>query len=112
MSERQPLQVGIDLRPIPLQMEDEAGTVWLFNPDPDKQFFATVARIKDNDDDDQTDPAYWDYIDELREVIGSQILDETERTEFMAREYGLKALDAIAKTYSAGVSGRPTEPSN
>lgn len=111
MTGRTPLQVGIDLRPLPLQMQD--GTVWSFNPDPGKEFFATVALIKeDKDDDDPTDPAYWDFIDQLREVLATQMTDDKERKEFLTRGYGLAALNSISKTYSDGVLGRPTQPSN
>lgn len=106
MTERTPLQVGIDLRPIPLQMTD--GSVFHFNPDPTKEFFATVARIKeDKPDEDRTDPAYWEFIDELRDVLGSQIVDPDDLKLWVKKAYSLAALNDISKTYSDGVLNRP-----
>lgn len=104
--EREPVQVGIDLRPIPLRLTD--GSVFSFNPDPDKQFFATVSRLKaDRQKDDD-----WEFIDTLRDVLASQIVDEKQRAEFLKNNYGLAVLNDVAHTYSEEALDRPTRPSN
>lgn len=101
-NERQPVQVGIDLRPIPLEMSD--GTTYHFNPDPPKEFFAEVARIKNDDGPDDD----YEFVDSLRQVLAGQIVDETESQSFIERNFGLPALNAISSTYASAVLGRPT----
>lgn len=99
--ERTPIQVGIDLRPIPLQMSD--GNIFRFDPDPGKQFFETVSRIRQERDGD--DEADYSFIDDLRKILASQIVDPEERKAFTKRAYGLPALNDISKTYSRAVLG-------
>jgi hypothetical protein len=117
MSERQPIMVGIDLRPIPLQMQDDEGTIYHFNPDPDTEFFAAVSRLKESknktsDDPDSEDGDEYAFVDDLRATLRTQIVSEEDQKVYDNHHYGLTALDEIADTYAAAVLGRPTQPSN
>lgn len=101
MDERQPVQVGIDLRPIPLVVGEET---YHFNPDPDGAFFAAVARIRS----DKTEN--YEFVESLRKVMADQIVVPAEKKAFLARKLGLPGLNAVAKTYSAAVLADPTSP--
>lgn len=101
MDERTPIQVGIDLRPIPLQVGEN---VYHFNPDPGGEFFATVARI-DTKPDDSTD---WTFVEELRKVLASQIVDPAEKKAFLASRLGVGSLNAMSKVYAKTVFADPT----
>lgn len=107
MEARQPVQVGVDLRPIPIRMtEDE---VWYFNADPEKKFFSDIQQIgKRMQVEDDTK---WDAVDEMRDALAAQILETAERKEFLKRNYGLAALSGIAKAYAETVVAVPTESS-
>lgn len=101
--DRKPIQVGIDLRPIPLELSD--GTVFHFNPDPPKEFFQTVSQLKEDRNDDDSD---WEFIDTLRKTLADQVIGVGERKAFTARKFGLAALNKISTAYSEGVLGSPT----
>lgn len=108
-SERTPVQVGIDLRPLPLRLDAE--TVFHFNPDPDKEFFSETQRLG-KEMSDESNEGMWDAIDRMRDTLASQIVDENERKLFMDKKYGMAVLGAIASTYAEQVVALPTESSS
>ncbi len=99
MDERAPIQVGIDLRPIPLVFGDDT---YHFNPDPGGDFFATVSRIRAERTDD------FGFVDSLHKVLATEITVPAERKQFLARKIGLAGLNAIASAYAAAVLADPT----
>lgn len=102
--ERTPVPVGIDLRPIPLEMSD--GKTYHFNADPPKEFFATVARVKAEGRDSGVDD--YEFVDSLREVLLSQIVTDEDQEAYTEANYGLAALNALSKSYAKAVLGDPT----
>jgi hypothetical protein len=101
MDAREPVQVGIDLRPIPLVLGDDT---YHFNADPGGDFFSTVAQI----DTQGKGSGDYGFIEELRKVLASQIVVPTEKKAFMAAKIGLPALNALSKTYARTVMSDPT----
>lgn len=108
--QREPVKVGIDLRPIPMEMSD--GNIYHMNPDPPKEFYASVSRNKEervaasNSEDPEVDE--WEFIDALREILATQITTDEDKKTFAEANYGLAALNDLARAYSATVLGRPT----
>jgi hypothetical protein len=105
MEERTPVQVGVDLRPIPLNLSD--GESYPFNADPPKHFFSETERLAKEMQKDKVDK--WDVVDRMREVLADQIVDEERRAAFMKHEYGFAVLGSIAKTYAEQVVALPTQ---
>lgn len=110
MDERTPIQIGVDLRPLPLALSD--GETWMFNPDPDKDFFAKIAKIgKDLQKvEGDTEDMDWGAIDEIRNTLAGQLTERVE--DFVARNYGLAVLSAMAAAYAESVVAIPTEQSS
>ena len=100
MDERTPVQVGIDLRPIPLEMSD--GKTYHFSADPDAEFFSTVSRIK-GDREDETD---FGFVKVMRDALATQITVPAARTAFTKAKYGLAALNSLSESYTAAVLGK------
>lgn len=108
MEERKPVQVGVDLRPIPIELRE--GEKWYFNADPPKDFFALISNIgKAMQVEDDT---RWDAVDAMRDALAQQILDPAEAENFVSHNYGLAALSGIAKAYAETVVALPTQSSS
>lgn len=105
--QRKPIQIGIDLRPVPLEMSD--GQVWHFNPDPAKDFFKQLAGIG-KDLQKEGDDLNWDVVDQIRDSLAKELTEGTD--EFLAKNYGLAVLSAIAAAYAESVVAIPTKQSS
>lgn len=109
MAERKPIQIGVDLRPIPMALSD--GETWMFHPDPGKSFFAEVSKIgkaMQAGDESEVD---WEVIDNMRDSLISQLVDGRE-DDFREKNYGLTVLGALAAAYAEEVVALPTQPSS
>lgn len=108
-SVRTPVQVGIDLRPVPLALSD--GTVWNFNSDPDTAFFSKsqqlATQMQAEDGVDNMDR----IVNEMRSALAEQLVDEKEREQFIARSYGMAVLGALSAAYAEQVVALPTQSS-
>lgn len=103
MTDREPVQIGVDLRPLPL---DIGGEIWLFNPDPGKEFFAELAIVENTDDEDAEA-----VIDAMYAALNKAILPEM-LDDFVAKSFGLKVLTGIANALTKELTDLPTVPSS
>jgi hypothetical protein len=108
-SVRTPVQVGIDLRPVPLALSD--GTVWNFNPDPDTSFFAKSQQLATQMQAEDGAEHMEQIINEMRTALADQIVDKAERDKFVKRGYGMAVLGALSAAYAEQVVALPTESS-
>lgn len=112
MDDRQPIQLGVDLRPLPLQMPGE-DTIWLFDPDPGKSFFLRIAEAQKLLTSVEEDPdSYGTAFDTLTDAIAQGLVQKTQRAAFVKREYGLKSLTQILQELMKDVADLPTPPSS
>lgn len=106
---RTPVQVGIDLRPVPLALSD--GTVWNFNSDPDTSFFAKSQQLASQMQAEDGVENMTQIVDEMRQALAEQIVDPAERERFITRRYGMAVLGALSASYAEQVVALPTESS-
>lgn len=107
-NDRQVVQVGVDLRPLPLGVGPD---VWMFDPDPAKEFFVRLSvlskKMQAGADDDES---RWDAIDGMRDLLADALIGGSDdRAAFIAKGYGMTALGGIAKAYAEQVAGVPTK---
>lgn len=104
--QRKPILIGIDLRPVPLEMSD--GQIWYFNPDPAKDFFQRLSGIgKDLQKESELD---WDMIDQIRQSLAKELTQDADA--FLSKNYGLAVLSALAAAYAETVVAIPTGQSS
>lgn len=104
--ERQVVQIGVDLRPVPLRLPGEE-VVWLFNADPDVEFFSSlekVGTVLDGEGEDR-----WEAVETMRKILLDALVDPQQQKDFTKRKYGLAALVGLSKAYVEQVVGTPTQ---
>lgn len=107
--ERQVVQIGVDLRPVPLRLPGEE-VIWLFNADPDVGFFSSlekVGTVLDSDDEDR-----WGAVETMRTILKDALIEPAQQKAFMDRNYGLAGLVGLSKAYTEQVVGTPTQSSS
>lgn len=106
-SEREPVDIGVDLRPLPLKVGEE---IWYFNPDPGKTFFgrlaATAAQLQNN----QSEEDVLEAMDELERLLIAELVRPGQKKSFKGK-YGLGVLSALAQKLPEAITGLPTPPS-
>lgn len=107
--ERQVVQIGVDLRPVPLRLPGEE-VVWLFNADPDVEFFASLEKVGTSLEGDGEDR--WESVNTMREILTSALVQPAQRKAFAERKYGLAGLMGLARAYTEQVVGTPTQSSS
>lgn len=107
--ERQVVQIGVDLRPVPLRLPGE-DVIWLFNADPDVDFFASMEKVGTALEGEGENR--WESVETMRGILKDALVDSKQRKEFIDRKYGLAGLMGLAKAYTEQVVGNPTQSSS
>lgn len=111
---REVVSVGLDFRPIPIDIGD--GKVWGFNPDPDPAELDNLMRAlravgkagKEVESVDGEGVEFEKVLRGLSEAIGQLIVDPEQKKEWLAkRSYGLGALSGLTSVLMEQVSGFP-----
>lgn len=110
MDEREPILIGVDVRPLPLQVGPD---VWYFKSDVGKKFFAHAARMaeikkKGNDTD------VIKVLDIMEDSLAAVLVpldDRDQEAEFREKDYGIGVLTALTEKLTEELSDLPTEPS-
>lgn len=107
--ERAAIDIGVDLRPLPLKVGDD---IWLFNPDPGKEFFGALARAGARLENNRSEEDVNEGLDALRDILSAELTRADQVEEFISRNYGLAVLTALSRVYPEQVTGIPTVPSS
>lgn len=117
---RETVSIGIDFRPVPVDMGD--GTIWQFDPDPspDKWDVLTQALGAFTEvqmDDKNPNPDDFKKVSgrlgpltvQLTEAIGGLLTEPMQRKQFTKRGYSMFALQRLATVLMETLSGFPTK---
>lgn len=115
---RETVSVGIDFRPIPIDMGD--GQVWMFDPDPTPGKWSGLSRaltafgrlnVTADSSEEEVDAAAQDMeslTTGLTDSIAELLVDIKQRKAFRDRGYSTNALQRLAKVLIQTLSGFPT----
>lgn len=107
---RDVVQLGIDFRPIPVDLGD--GIEWEFHPDPSpQQWSALVNALKGFTkfgDDDFGGEAFEKALSELTAAMAESLVDEKQKKEWIKKQYGIGPQQAISNALMEQWTGFPT----
>lgn len=107
---RDVVQLGIDFRPIPVDLGD--GIEWEFHPDPSpQQWSALVNALKGFTkfgDDDFGGEAFEKALSDLTAAMAGSLVNEKQRKEWIEKQYGIGPQQAISNALMEQWTGFPT----
>ena len=107
---RDVVQLGIDFRPIPVDLGD--GIEWEFHPDPSpQQWSALVNALKGFTkfgDDDFGGEAFETALSDLTAAMAESLVNEKQRKEWIEKQYGIGPQQAISNALMEQWTGFPT----
>lgn len=118
---REVVSIGIDFRPVPIDMGD--GVIWNFDPDPSPDKWETLTRaltafggIEDLDEQ-KPDPKALNSATSrlmpltagLTDAIAGILVEPVQRKKFVTRAYSMFSLQRLANTLMEVLSGFPTK---
>ena len=108
---RDVVSLGLDFRPIPVDLGD--GVEWEFSPDPDpQQWSALVNALKGFShfaDDDFGGDAFESALSALTEAMANVLVDPKQKKKWVEKRYGLGAQQAISSKLMELWTGFPTK---
>lgn len=113
---RDVVSVGIDFRPLPVNIGD--GVIWNFDPDPSPEAWgqlmdqlkalAALGSIKEGDTDAAMELDVKGLLNGLTEALSGLLLEDEQRAKFKSKGYGLAVLSKTAPAIVKALSGFPT----
>jgi len=110
---REVVSIGIDFRPIPVDIGD--GKIWNFDPDPapDKwdNLNATLMKfqsLQNVDQDNIEELKLSPLLTDLRKALGGLLADREQEKEWNKTTYGLMPLQSLAQRVMEQITGFPT----
>ena len=107
---RDVVSLGMDFRPIPVDLGD--GIVWQFDPDPDPdQWSGLVTALKgftNFGDDDFGGAAFKKALSTLTSAMAAVLVDEDQKKEWVKKKYGIGPQQAISNALMELWTGFPT----
>lgn len=107
---RDVVQLGIDFRPIPVDLGD--GIEWEFHPDPSpQQWSALVNALKGFTkfgDDDFGGEAFEKALSDLTAAMAESLVNEKQKKEWIEKQYGIGPQQAISNALMEQWTGFPT----
>lgn len=112
---RSVVKLGIDLRPIPVDVGD--GKEWLFTSDPSAEQWSTLmsalkvfTKLKKDDANDNDESVFTEALGSFSKAMAAMLLDPVQQEEWIKRSYGLGPQQAISEVLMEMWSGFPTKP--
>lgn len=116
--DRSVVSIGLDFRPIPINIGD--GVVWQFDPDPAPDVFdalvsglAHIGQVGTQMSKGET-TSLAPALQELQKVIGQMLVDPKQQKDWATTSYGLHALNALAQRLlqeTTGFTDQSSKPS-
>lgn len=114
---REVVSIGLDFRPIPINVGD--GKIWGFTPDPDKAQWGTLtgtlkvlSKFKDISEEDAAQVDLSEAIDSLTGAVAALLADPEDVKAWKKRGYGLLAQQRVARALMEQWTGFPTTSSS
>lgn len=114
---RDVVKLGIDLRPLPVDVGD--GIEWLFTSDPSPDQWTSLmsslkvfTKMKDISDADIDNAAFTEALAGFSKAMAAMLVDEEQQKQWIARGYGLGPQQALSELLMETWSGFPTKPSS
>lgn len=108
---RDVVKLGIDFRPIPVDLGD--GIEWEFHPDPSpEQWTALVAAIREFGkfgEDNFGGPEFQASLEKFTEAMAEVLTNEEQKKLWREKRYGLGAQQAISQALMEMWTGFPTK---
>lgn len=107
---REVVSVGLDFRPIPVDIGD--GKVWEFDPDPSSEKWdalaTSVKSFKSVSDDEEGMDIATPMLS-LKKALAELLVNEKQQEEWMNRDYGIIPMQRTATALMEQWTGFPTE---
>lgn len=105
------VKLGLDFRPIPVDLGD--GIEWEFHPDPSpQQWSLLVSALKEFtkfDDDDFGGDAFENALTHFTKAMSEFLVNEDQRAQWVEKGYGLGPQQAISEALMGIWTGFPTK---
>lgn len=111
---RDTISIGIDFRPIPVDVGD--GKVWNFNPDPApseldvlfsalREIGAAGKKANSEDGDGEGSVEFGKGLGALKSALGGLLVEAKQRTEWNKQPYGIGVMNALSNVLVEQITG-------
>lgn len=110
--DRSVVTLGVDYRPIPINLGD--GVVWQFDPDPSPSKFNQLTKAvkalgpvgkKMSDAETEDDGTFERAMTGLKDALGALLLDKDQRKKWAERDYGFRSMNALVGRLMEEITG-------